>query len=270
MLKRKLIGVSAIVILMKLKTITWNIGGGKLLVKGSDYSRLDSYSIDGLDDIIKWLKQENADLITLQETQKNKNIDQVQKIATELGFNYIHDSMSDSHIDEGFQLGNAILSHYQIKNHKTGFFYNPKVITKWEDGSIATSFDKGFSTCEIEVGIRKVKIISTHLIPFRRFKINLESDIAKKILEDVQTKINNFSEITILQGDFNIDNQSIEKYLPKLFENGLEEVIQNEPTTPKGRKYDHILYRGMTLRGTRVNSTARTDHFPVIAEFEIA
>ncbi len=254
---------------MKIKTVTWNIGGGKLRKEHSDSGRLDSYTIDGIEEIVEWLADEDIDIITLQETQKNMNSDQVSYIAKKLGYKYfLHDSTSESHIDSNYRLGHAIISRYPISNHQKGFFINPKVKIEWEDGSIATSFDKGYTSCSIKIEDIAVSVTTLHLIPFRRFNIKIDTKLAKSILSNVDDALSCSADKILVQGDFNIDDSSLVTYLPRLFSQGLSEVTQKEPTTPKGRKYDHILYKGMSLLNYRVDSKLLTDHFPIIGEFE--
>jgi endonuclease/exonuclease/phosphatase (EEP) superfamily protein YafD len=43
----------------------------------------------------------------------------------------------------------------------------------------------------------------------------------------------------------------------------------DEPTTPGGRRLDHILFRGLAFKSKRLVSGVRTDHYPVIATFEV-
>ena len=100
---------------MNIKVLTWNIGGGKILGESSDPSLLASYSEDGFEYIVKTLREENPDIIALQETHKNEQDDFVSSIAKELNYKYyIHDSTSPSHIDKDYQLGHAIISKYPI------------------------------------------------------------------------------------------------------------------------------------------------------------
>lgn len=255
---------------MKIKTVTWNIGGAKLLQEGADHTLFASYSVEGVDKIIDWLRKESPDIITLQETQKNDENDQVATIAQKLGYEYFyHDSTSESHIDAGYNLGHAIISRYPLSDHQTGFFNNPNVEVEWEDGSIAKSFDKGFSTCRASIGGVDISLTTLHLIPFRRFNIEMGTELASTILNDIQESLSTSTEKWIIQGDFNIDSNSLASYLPKLFSQGFSEVDISETTTPNGRKYDHILYRHVDLLNSRIDSTVLTDHFPVIAEFAI-
>lgn len=256
---------------MKLKTATWNIGGGKLLEDNSDPALIASYTKDGLDFVADLLKSEAPDVITLQETQRREGYDQVAIVAKSLGYGYyFHDSTSDSHIDTDCRLGHAVISRYPISQHHFGFFNNPRVQVLWEDGSIATSFDKGFSSCVIELGGKKIEVVTLHLIPFRRFDIKIDSPQAEQILHDVADKIMLAEGSLLIQGDFNIDDAEVSPHLHSLFDRErLEEVIIDEPTTPKGRSYDHVLYRGLKFESKRIISKVKTDHYPVICEFEI-
>ena len=127
---------------MELKTLTWNIGGGKLLKDGADPLRIASYAEDGLDAIAGLLKSEEPDVITLQETQRKEGYDQVELIAGSLGYeHHFHDSTSESHIDTDCRLGHCVISRYPISQHRIGLFENPNTQVTWEDGSTATTHD---------------------------------------------------------------------------------------------------------------------------------
>lgn len=254
---------------MKLKTLTWNIGGGKVLEEGADPTRLASYTVDGLSDIIATLRAENPDIITLQETQRKAGYDQVKLIAEALGYAYVHDSTSDSHIDTDCQLGHAILTRHTISSHTTGFFYNPKLQIAWEDGSTATSFDKGYSTCQLLIYDTPVTVTTLHLIPFRRFDLALDTELAKTILKNVEDTVRVTDKFWLIQGDFNIDSPTVQHYLPGIFDSATTEVELTAPTTPKNHSYDHIIARRGTILSHRIISDVRTDHYPVVAEIEI-
>lgn len=256
---------------MTLKTLTWNIGGAYLLEEGADPTLLASYNIDGIDKIIEFIRNENPDIITLQETQKNGSVDQAEVIANALGMPYFfHDTTSESHLDSDSSLGHAIISKYPITSHETGFFNNPKVKVVWEDGSIATTFDKGYTNCIVKLDNINLQVSTLHLTPFRRFNIDLDSEVGKNMLKDVQERVATKPEYYLLQGDFNIDAKQLKPLLPIMFEDGMQEVVTDEATTPKNRTYDHILYKGMKELSHRVDMTVLTDHYPVIATFEIA
>ena len=85
---------------------------------------------------------------------------------------------------------------------------------------------------------------------------NLKND--KKLFENL-----------ILEGDFNYDNFSLKGFLPDIFSKDIQEVVLKEPTKPSGKKYDHIIYRGLKHHISKVIFTVLTDHFPVYSEFKL-
>ncbi len=66
---------------MQLKTLTWNIGGGKLLKAGEDPGLMASYSVDGLDSIVRKIRDTDPDIITLQEVEGDETNNQIDNIA---------------------------------------------------------------------------------------------------------------------------------------------------------------------------------------------
>ena len=55
----------------------------------------------------------------------------------------------------------------------------------------------------------------------------------------------------------------------KLFDLGIDEIIQHEPTIPKGYRLDHVLYKGLQLVSTDIDTSVTTDHFPIVTKFEL-
>lgn len=254
---------------MKLRTVTWNIGGAKYLKDGEDPLLMDSYSVDAIPEIAKWLESVDADIITLQEAQGDENSNQVAEIAQLLGYkHYFFDAISPSHIDEGKTLGNGTISKHPIANKTSGLFLNPGISTTLQ-GKPAVSHDKGHGTCIVDFNGHNIHVTTLHLLPFRPFGIELESEMGKSILQSVESALSPTSPKLLIQGDFNIDSERLEDILPKLFANGLHEITLEEPTTPVGKHLDHVLYRGLSLEKTRIDSNVRTDHYPVICDFII-
>jgi endonuclease/exonuclease/phosphatase family metal-dependent hydrolase len=253
----------------ELKTAQWNIGGGKLLREGADPARLSSYSEDGLKAIIELLGQEEPDIITLQETHECAELSQPEAIAEELGYEWVNDAWNESHIEKGQKLGQAILSKLPIKDYRSELFTNPLWRASWEGGVVAVSHDKGITTCQLEMDGRNLQVQNLHLIPFHRFKIDPLGE-GSEVIKDVENKIGHFDGPRLVQGDFNLDSVSLRPYLPELFEKGILEVEQHETTVPEGRRLDHVLYSGMTVvKSLVIKQDIKTDHYPVITEFEI-
>ena len=256
---------------MKIKTIQWNIGGGKLLKEGEDPTLIASYSLPGIDQIAGVIKIYDPDIVTLNEVQCDNNTNQAQTLSQITGLNsyYFHE-FSDSHIEPENRLGMAIISKFPVTMQSFEVFFNPKYQVIWEDDSDAISYDKGIITVALELSNKQRLIVQTlHLIPFRRFNIEPLSDETLKFRGDVESKIDKSSSPYLLQGDFNFDNASLKEFLPQIFKTGLNEINQIEPTTPKNRRYDHILYRGLKLESTKTRSNVKTDHYPVLAEFSL-
>ncbi len=174
---------------MELKTLTWNIGGAKLLSPGEDPSLLASYNVEGLADIIAKLTEIDPDIITLQEVEGSTETNQIAYIAERIGReHYFYDTTSASHIDTSQSLGNGIISRYPISEHKAGLFLNPDVEFDLE-GQVVKSHDKGYSLGLIDINGFRVRTVSLHLLPFRRMGIELNSNVAKNIYESVAAEL---------------------------------------------------------------------------------
>lgn len=253
----------------KLKTVQWNIGGGKIRDAASESGEQALYCIDGLDYIVSQLAAISPDIITLQEIHGDSKLNQAEYIASKLGLDYlVSDFYADSHVEEGQKLGQAIISRFPISEHSFQFFYNPGYRVERQNGSTMVSHDKGLTTCSIETKGRYIEVKTLHLIPFRPFNIEPQSDSAKKVLEDVEDKLQSTSSSLLVQGDFNLDFSSLAEVLPRTLQEA-EELFQDVPTTPKGRKYDHVLYRGIELLDNEVDSSALTDHYPLRMTFNL-
>jgi len=256
---------------MKIKTVSWNIGGAKTLQPGTDPGLMASYNVDAIDDIVEKLKAISPDVIAFQEIQKNDSYDQAALIASKLGYNYfINESFSWSHNEAGADLGNAIVSKYPIISHQVGTFLNPNISVLWEDGTTAVTHDKGYIQATLDVNGIEVSVLTLHLTPFRKFGMELDDEKALEILADVSEKIISHSgDRTVVLGDFNIDGATIGHYFPDFREAGFEEASTDGPTTPKNRTYDHLLYKGLQLTDKSIDSDVLTDHYILITDLEL-
>lgn len=255
---------------MLLKSVQWNIGGGKIRKKESDAQAPEVYNEDCLQYIIDSLKTVNPDIITLQETHADKNGSQAKEIADSLGYEYFfNDEYDNSHLTEGQRLSQSVISRFPIINHNFSLFFNPlyKVIN--DDGKQWVSHDKGISTCEIVLSeVKKIKVQTLHLIPFRKFNIDPLGVEAELVRNDVTKKIDKNESPFLLQGDFNYED-SLNDFLPEVFNTEINEIETTNPTTPRGRKYDRILYRGLSVKQHQIDNQALTDHYPLVTEFEV-
>lgn len=256
---------------MKLKTVTWNIGGGKLLEDGEDPTKMASYSVDGIESIAKWLEEISPDIMAIQEAHGNEDGNQIQYIAKYLGYDYyFYDPTSDSHVDDSQKLGNGLISKYPISNQKVGRFFNPNITFQLED-RVRQTHDKGYGSCDITIGNIAIHATTLHLIPFRSVGIEFDSETGKKIISSISSELQNESDtdFQLIQGDFNIDANTVSGHLAPLFSaNKLSEIVLDGPTTPNERMYDHVLYNGLNLKKVDIDSGVKTDHYPVTCDFE--
>lgn len=256
---------------MNLRTLTWNIGGGKLLRSGEDPELMASYTVHGIDAIANRVRESNADVITIQEAHGNDGDNQIAQIARVLGYeHYFYDATSDSHIDPAYKLGNGLISRFPITGVQTGRFHNPQLTFEIE-GRTAFTHDKGYGSCMIHMGNIVIYATSLHLIPFRSVGLEFDSEEAQQILTSVSTELKSREEVAyrLIQGDFNINSETVRAYFEDLFASeNLNEISLDMPTTPKDRKYDHVLFNGLKLGQVSVDSAVDTDHYPVICDFE--
>lgn len=221
--------------------------------------------------IEKVLEKYDADIVTLQETHADDKIVQAEMIAKDIGLPYsINDIYDKSHIEEEQGLGQAIISRFPIGEHNFKLFFNPRFEVAGPDGGIWVSHDKGITKCLVEIEIGKIIQVATlHLIPFRKFEIGPLEEKFENLRRNIAELSGPSSNTFLLQGDFNFDDSSLKQFLPALFSQGVSEVLLDDPTTPKGRKYDHVVYRGFKHVRSEVISSVLTDHFPIFSEFEI-
>ncbi len=253
---------------MKLTTLQWNIGGGRIREPGAEPTDPTSYHKEDLSYIIDTIKKLNPDIITLQETHADNRSIQAKQIAEQIGYFSHNDTYADSHLADNQQLGQAIISRFPINNERFELFKNPRYRLPQPDGSVWVSHDKGISKADLKITETVVFGIATlHLFPFRKFGVDPLSKEAGPFMNNISAKMLPAHKTNLIQGDFNINEPTLTKHFPELFKDGIDEVVQLEPTTPRGRRYDHILYSNLELISSDVVNTVLTDHFPVVSQF---
>lgn len=255
----------------KIKTIQWNIGGGKIKKAKDDSTDVESYKYEGIDYIIDKLKSYNPDIITMQETHANDECTQAEVLSKELSLPYFFNDVYDySHKEDGQKLGQAIISRFSLDSHNFELFINPRLRIIRPNGEEWITHNKGISTCMIEVADNyRLYIQTLHLVPFLKFGVEPLSEELKSIRKSISDKVLSNKVPFVLQGDFNYDDDRIKKFLPEIFTEEMKEIKLNNPTTPRGRKYDHIIYSGLKISSFRIDDSVLTDHYPLCVEFEI-
>ena len=109
-----------------MRIVTWNIGEDERASDGK-------LSLDSYEYIINIVKNENVDVICLQEAiVKSSYIDSISKYITKnTDLKYSAEfELSDSHINIGCKMGVVICSKYEIKDIKNIALENPKLVHK--------------------------------------------------------------------------------------------------------------------------------------------
>lgn len=256
---------------MNIKTMQWNIGGGRIYKEGADSTVAAAYTENGLDSIIELIKNHQPDVITLQETHESADFCQAGFVADAVGYSYyVNDSYDDSFIEKGQRIGQAVISKYPIIENRFTGFTNPKFSFIDENGIKITSKNGGLTTCITEFShARFARVETFHITPFHFFSVDLESEQSRTLLKEIQDLIGKPEMPTLVQADFNLNFRSINHLFAEMFSAGMREVIQEEPTTPKGKRLDHILYAGMKFLSSEVIKDAGTDHYPIISLFQL-
>lgn len=254
-----------------IRTVQWNIGGGKIRHPEADAKAPDAYTEDGLSHIIDFLGKHDPDVIFFQGTHEKDGHNQVKTIAEALGYeSQVNDPYGKSHVEKGCMLGQGIISRFPMVSHTSETFTNPRLTTMWNGREIPTP-DKGVTSALLQVGSRALFLAQTlHPIPFKAFGIDPSDPKGRLILEDMETRILKAHRThrcpSTLQGDFNIDTASLRPFFPKLFRHGFREVKQYQTTRPVPGRFDHVLFSGITAITHMVHSDALTDHYPITAE----
>lgn len=255
---------------MRVETAQWNIGGAKVRNEEDDPKNTSFYYHNGLYYILDVLSNYHPDIVTLQETHAYNDFIQARVLATALGFNFINDELSKSHLEENQKLCLTVMTAFPLVSHEFKLFSNPNLTIETIDNKRLLTHDKGISGCIVQLeDNRFLKIQNLHLFPFGIFGIDFAGEIAQKIRRDVLNAIDTTADLFLLQGDFNVDSPSLESFLPELFLNQTQEVKSSQPTTPKGRYHDHIVYRGIKHVKSEVITNVLTDHYLVLSEFDI-
>ncbi len=258
---------------MKLTTVQWNIGGGKIRPHSANPETEQSYSVDGIDVVTSSISKYSPDIITFEETHANNSIVQAELIGQKLDYKFVNDTYDHSHLEENQELGQAILSRFPIGNHTFKMFFNPHYEIDRPDGAHWVSHDKGLTSVQVDLpGNNKLIVLTLHMVPFRVFGIDPQGEQAQPVIESAAQLIREATKNIgrfILQGDFNLDVDSIKDFFPNLFDADVQEVALAGPTTPGNKKYDHVLFRGLDLVSNRIDNEVLTDHYPIITEFKL-
>ena len=261
--------------MIPIKILTWNIG------VGSNFSGDDTESVFEIlsrknkifADVIVSVK---PDFVCLQEVHSKTNeYSQSAEIADLAGFKYYKEMPLDNAHNfqsDGLKIGVSILSRHSIIETKDHYFKNPHLEEKQENREVWLSHEKGFISIKANISsFENITIISTHLLPFHRFKLGENDPIFISIWKDVDQSLAAYADTnTIICGDFNYNR--IDSLLQKLFDiNGFIDIEFDHPTHNISY-YDHIILPNkFNLFKSKVFSDCNySDHYPCVAEVELS
>lgn len=231
---------------MTLKIVSWNIWYGKYF-----------------DQILTFLKKEDADIVCLQEivAKKGATTNTASKIAKELGYkDFVFDfALEIEKEGEKLDWGNAILSKFPITASKT------HSLSEGANRRIALLAD-------IKVGEKTLHTMTTHLIHTHQQESPVRNEQADRLIESLPKGP------TILTGDFNALPQSypIKKTSEVLVNTNNEETptfsLFPEGCCPDKMKYrlDYIFISSdIKLTSFEVGDSKGSDHLPITANLEL-
>mgnify|MGYP001316386473 CR=1 FL=1 len=255
---------------MRLKTLQWNIGGGRYRDANSDPLG-DTYKNNKLNYFFDYINLHNPDIVTLQESHSNDSYSIGEEITKNTELKYFADyGIDQSHIDPTMRLTVSIISKYPISVLEQSKFVNPNLKIIWENQEFPLQ-DKGVLKASVSLPNNSVDVESTHLFPLRKCNAELMDESLNYLRKDIENKlISEQSKKLLIQGDFNINSQILAEYFAILISGDTQEVPIKEPTSPRGRNYDHIIYKGLKLVDFTIDSKVLTDHYSLISNFELS
>lgn len=246
-----------------MRLATWNIGGGFV----STGEKL-VFDLENLGYFIDELQKIQPDVVCFQEIHVSRNNDQPKLISEALNLPFIRtESIAGSHIKDGEMLSIAILSKYPITSSKFHTLPNPYLQFIWK-GEMVVSHDKGFLEVEIDYSGTSIRILSGHMVPFRKFGRDFLADEFKEIRDEIERVINDKKMPTIVGADMNFGGDIL-ALIPRVFSEGFHSVLADVPTTPKDRKYDKILIsEDWTYTDSQILH-GKADHYLCFADVEL-
>lgn len=244
-----------------LKAISLNLAHGRKLsfnqlFVGSEEIR------SNLLDIAEFLKQENADIVALQEADQESfwsgDFNHVAFLAKEAGYPWF---VSAVHVDNPLgTYGTAILSRLPIQD-AFGFTFQPTPPTTNKGYTLVQVNWQPEPTVEGEKSESLIDIVSVHLDFSRTSKRELQ-------LEELALTLAHRDNAAIILGDFNSEWLGEEKVIQKFAEHGKYRAYQPESNSFHSytdKRLDWVLITNdLTFHDYYVGDEALSDHKPVV------
>lgn len=286
-----------------LKILTWNTsyfyGEGS---EGVNYRARDrAYFEQRLKETAVRLKEWDADVVFLQEIDfeaaRTFGVNQARWLAEEAGYPYVAEAVSweanyipfpylpfSQHFGS-MRSGGAILSRYQLSDHKVSLLTKPQANPWWYNLFYPHRY---FQEVNIHVGSKTFKLINLHLEAFSKVDRLEEAKLLKeKIINEkidfIAGDFNTTPEIAVVKSKFpNGDDYEGDKSHSIILSSGLLEVVPDDiyaasestyftfPSGKPDRRLDYIFYRpGLKMMKAEVLSSGLSDHLPLRASFQV-
>ena len=250
-----------------LRVAQFNISGG-FYVGDESEEYLEREAATKVDDslfreTIEIINSEQIDIVCFQEIITNEEVAYIENIMknTELNYKEIIE-LSPCNLVKGTDCGLAILSKYPITNMESGLFKNPKLSKTTSSGNTYYTYDKGYLMIEVVVNGEKIKVLTHHGFPFRRFNSTPEAN--PKVFKEFDSIIKKF-EPTVVTGDFNAERfYEMMDYTRENYQKGFDEV-----TTVDNMKFDNILTLNEKSMINQKTRKTLSDHFMLIADIKL-
>jgi endonuclease/exonuclease/phosphatase family metal-dependent hydrolase len=245
---------------MTITVASWNIAGGRPMRSEGVFD----YDAEDVDYFSEQLRLIDPDVVCLQETHVNEERSVAKEIAVKLGGYAVQEvTMSPSHVDENYSLGNAILSKIKPKNIQNVLFPYPTFPLFLPGGKPAIRHEKGFQLGTFDFGI----VGNLQMMPLKFLGTPYNSEKGKEFARGMEeTLFAAVSRPLLLCGDFNYIDPAL-LYTQLL--SGMKSALPNIATRPDGKRTDYIFYSvEFVLKDSGVVQT-NSDHFLCWATFEI-
>lgn len=231
-----------------MKIIYSNISGG-FIFAGQTYGQM-LFSKVSIQNYIEYFRKKDADIICIGEVhlEGKVNSQMVEHIAKELDMpHYSSLALDSSFLDTSKKIGLAVISRYPIISQEELIIPSPGLEVVKPDGRLWKLIDKGGQRVNLQIDDKIISIINFSYFPFHHFDRRLDepafSGLRQQLIEMLLDESKAHS--TIITGDFNNKNVTLDAAFPELFANNLfAEGVQAESTVVGyDEQLDHILYQ---------------------------
>lgn len=244
--------------MMKLKVLFANIYQG-VIHEGRSKNGTHLFSAWAPSKYVEHFKQLDADICCFAEMvmdDEHGTSSTVEKMAKEYNMPFYRSLASEkSWMIEGKYYGLSILSKHPIDSYDDIILPNPNLTITKGNGDVWVSHDKTIQKAVINVEGQKVNLFNYHGVPYHHFKRKITEDEFAPIRLATSQVLHPDNTPTIITGDFNNENVSIEDTLPELFANG---------EIKSALKFDPLDY------GDDLSNKTQVDHVLVSQDFKVS